>query len=609
MPGIAAQSASAGRLKRTIRGTVSYPEFVILLIATAVFLVNIVSPPSLMDDVDAFQARMARNMYESGDWVTARLDGIPYFDKAPFKYWVTILFYKIFGVHDWVARIPSALSAILLAWLVYRFGRWAMGEETGFNSGIVIATCVGLFLFTRIIIPDVMLTLAITLALWAFIRTQEDEELHSGKWAWLMAASLAVGVLVKGFVALVLPIATILLYLLLSRRLFVPKTWKRMHLLTGSLLFLAIAAPWHILATLRNPPYLDFAMHGGPGEYRGFFWFYFINEQVLRFLNLRYPRDYDTVPRVLFWTLHLIWLFPWSVYLPGVVRLNFRPADRAGRVALFALCWCAAVLLFFSFSTTQEYYSMPIYPAAALLIGAAMARRGNSIRIGTRVLSIIAFTAALAIIVILALTWNTPAPGDISVALSRHPGAYKLSLGHMLDLTLPAFAYLRIPLIVAGIACLAGAIGCWRLQDRGAFLSVGVMMIVFFFAARLALVVFDPYMSSRPLADALGRAPKGELIVEGDYNWFSSIFFYYEDRALILNGRFFVLEYGSYAPNAAKVFIQDEDFLKLWSSPRRYYLVTKDSGVPRIRSVAGSDVYQVFSAGGKSILSNEPVPQ
>ena len=64
---------------------------------------------------------------------------------------------------------------------------------------------------------------------------------------------------------------------------------------------LAIAAPWHILATLRNPPYFDFTMHSAPGEYHGFFWFFFINEQLLRFLNLRYPRDYNTVPRIWFW--------------------------------------------------------------------------------------------------------------------------------------------------------------------------------------------------------------------------------------------------------------------------------------------------------------------
>jgi len=560
-----------------------------------------------MDDVDAFQAQMASNMYHSGDWVTARMDGVLYFDKAPFKYWVTVILYYLLGVHDWVARIPSALSAILLTWLVMGFGRWAINREAGIYSGLVISTCIGLFLFTRIIIPDVMLTLMIALGLWAFLRAQDEEEPRSLLWASIMAASLAIGVLVKGFIALVLPCVTVFLYLLVSRRLLRSETWRRMHLLTGALLFLLIAAPWHILATLQNPPYLDFTMHGGPGEYHGFFWFFFINEQVLRFLNTRYPRDYDTVPRFLFWTLHLVWLFPWSVYLPNVVRLNFRPIDRAGRATLFALCWSAAVLLFFSFSTTQEYYSMPLYPAAAFLIGAGMALQGGPIRIGSRIVAAIAALGAVTIIAVLVLTWNLPAPGDISVALTQNRSLYKLSMGHIGDLTLGACAYLRLPLVVAGVACLVGAIGAWRWRGAQAFLAIATMMVIFFQAARLALVVFDPYMSSRPIAEALNRLPQGEVIIEGDYNSRSSISFYHQDHALILNGRYFVLEYGSYAPDAPKVFIDDNDLLGIWKRPDRYYLVTTNELAPRIRTLAKDlPIYEVISAGGKTILSNQP---
>ena len=125
-----------------------------------------------------------------------------------------------------------------------------------------------------------------------------------------------------------------------------------------------------------------------PGQYHGFLWFYFMNEQVLRFLNLRYPRDYNTVPRVYFWLFHLLWLFPWSVYFPAVARLSFRPLDRAGRTRLLALCWTGFVLVFFTFSTTQEYYSMPCYPALALLLGSAMAAGGGWVGGGTRVLAV-----------------------------------------------------------------------------------------------------------------------------------------------------------------------------------------------------------------------------
>ena len=176
-------------------------------------------------------------------------------------------------------------------------------------------------------------------------------------------------------------------------------------------------------------------MHSIPGEYHGFLWFYFMNEQVLRFLNLRYPRDYNTVPRLYFWLFHLLWLFPWSVYFPAVARLSFKPVDRAGRTRLLALCWTGFLLIFFTFSTTQEYYSMPCYPALALLVGSAMAAGGSWVRRGTRVLAVVAACAALPAFALDAVR-HVPTPGDISGALASNPGAYTLSLGHMEDLTL-----------------------------------------------------------------------------------------------------------------------------------------------------------------------------
>ena len=336
---------------------------------------------------------------------------------------------------------------------------------------------------------------------------------------------------------------------------------------------LLIAAPWHILAALRNPPYFDFTMHSAPGEYHGFLWFYFINEQLLRFLNLRYPRDYDTVPRLYFWLFHLLWLFPWSVYFPAVLKLSFKPVDRAGKTRLLALCWTGFILVFFTFSTTQEYYSMPCYPALALLLGSAMAAGGNWIRYGTRVLCGIFVAAAATVLTLYFLAWNLPTPGDISAALSSNPGAYKLSLGHMEDLTIASFAYLRLPLLVAALAFLVGAAGTFRATGQRAFLAIALMAILFFQAARIAMAAFDPFLSSRPLAEALLRSPAGKLIVDHHYYTFSSVFFYTNRDALLLNGRFNNLVYGSYAPGAPNVFIDDAQWKTLWLQPERYYLV------------------------------------
>jgi len=565
-----------------------------------------------MDDVDAVQAQIARNMLASGDYVTARLDGIPYLEKAPLIYWLIAGSYKIFGATDWAARIPIVLAALALAWLTTAFGMWAFGRQAGFYAGLCISTCFGLFLFTRILIPDVMLTASIALSMWAFLRAIDEEEPHQRWWAFVLAASLGTSLLFKSLVGVVFPVAAALIYLGVTGQLFQAKVWKALHPLSGLIVALLIAAPWHILATLRNPPYFEFTMRSAAGEYHGFLWFYFINEQLLRFLNMRYPRDYDTVPRLYFWGFHLLWLFPWSVYLPALFKLSFRPLDRAGKARLLALCWTGFILVFFTFSTTQEYYSMPCYPALALLVGSAMAAGGNWIRYGTRVLCGILVVAAAAVLTLCFLSWNLPTPGDISSALSSNPGAYKLSLGHMEDLTIASFAYLRLPLVLAAIAFLVGAAGTFRAKGQRAFLAISLMAILFFQAARIAMAAFDPFLSSRPLAETLLRSPSGKLIVDHHYYWFSSVLFYTNAEnnrgALLLNGRFNNLVYGSYAPGAPNVFIDDAQWKMLWLKPERYYLVIRRESAERLRKLVDTKRFTVAAqSGGKLLLTNHPV--
>ena len=581
---------------------------VVILVAATIYLGCIISPPSLQDDVDAVQAQISRNMIASGDWVTPRLDGVIYLEKPPLIYWLIAITYKIFGVHDWAARIPIALSSIASVLADRSIGIWAFGRRAGFYAGLCMATCVGLWLFTRVLIPDVILTATIALAMWALLRVLDEDEPHPRAWAYILAASLGVGLLLKSLIGVVFPVAAGLIYLAITRQLFVARTWKRLHPFAGVAIMLLISAPWHVLATLRNPPYWDFTLRSVPGEYHGFLWFFFINEQLLRFLNLRYPRDYNTVPRLYFWLLHLAWLFPWSVYFPAVAKLSFKPDDRAGKTRLLALCWIGFILIFFTFSTTQEYYSMPCYPAMALLLGSAIAVGGKWITRGTRALTVIAGIAAVAAVAILILVRNVPSPGDISAALSSHPGAYTLSLGHMEDLTLQSFAYLRLPLAVAALAFGIGMLGTLRAKSERALIAAVLMMVLFFHAARLAMVDFDPFLSSRPIAEVLNRSPQGTLIVDHHYYWFSSVFFYTNRSALLLNGRFNNLLYGSYAPEAADVFIDDAKFRELWAQPSVKYLVVRDSAVPRLQGLVGSEnLHPVTVSGGKVLLANHPI--
>lgn len=598
------------------RGTGNNPyyrlkyELIVVLAAALIYVGCMVSPPSLMDDVDAVQAQIARNMLDSGDWVSARLDGVLYLEKSPLKYWMIAVCYWLFGVHDWVARLPVVLSIVVLAWLVARIGTWAFSARAGLYAGLAFSTSIGLFLFTRILIPDVVLTLTITLAMWAFLRALDGEEVRPRVWAAVMAAAIGTGLLLKGLIAAVFPVAGALLYLAFRRELLSRDVWRRLHVVSGTLIALAIAAPWHVVATLRNPPYFAWTMESGPGNWHGFFWFYFMNEHVLRFLNRRFPRDYNTVPRLYFWLFHLLWLFPWSVFFPAVFRKTWGAGfgdSRAGRMRLLALCWTGFLLVFFTFSSTQEYYSMPCYPALALLIGSTLTGADRWILFGRRALAAVAALAALAIGAILVKVQGLPTPGDISNALTQNPDLYTLSLGHMGDLTLNSFAYLRPPLVLAGVAFVIGAVVAWRMTSTRLVIGLSVMMVLFFHAARMAMVVFDPYLASRPLARALEAAPPGKLILDDQYYTWSSVIFYTNRRAYLLNGRVNNLEYGSNAPGAPKdVFIGDGDLTRFWQSGERYYLLVEKPSVPRIEKLVGQGALKVVAeSGGKYLFSNQ----
>lgn len=251
---------------------------------------------------------------------------------------------------------------------------------------------------------------------------------------------------------------------------------------------------------------------------------------------------------------------------------------------------------------------MPVYPALALLVGAGMAEGGTWMRWGTRVLGVIAGLAAAATLAIYSMVRNVPTPGDISNALSSHPSYYSLSLGHMLDLTFDSFAYLRAPLLLAFMAFVVGSVGCFLWEGKRAVLAVTLMMVVFFQAARMALVVFDPFLTSRPLAEAIEKGPPGSLIVTGHFYPYSSVFFYLNCEALLLNGVRHNLEYGAAAPDAPRAFLTERELPELWKEPQRWYLVTKVATLPKLKQELGAGrVYMVTTSGGKAVVTNQPM--
>ena len=250
---------------------------------------------------------------------------------------------------------------------------------------------------------------------------------------------------------------------------------------------------------------------------------------------------------------------------------------------------------------------MPCYPAFGVLLGLGLAAGPRRwVHGGYAALAVVGLLAGTVAAVILYQVRGVPAPGDISSALTQNPEAYTLSLGHLRDLTLAAFAYLRAPLLAAGLALVAGAVGAWvtRRGQLGPLFLAG-MMVVLLQAAHFAMKVFDPYLSSRPLAEALLAAPAGQLIIEGHYYPASSLVFYTNRAALLYHGKADNLVYGAAAPGVPPVFLEDADLARLWKEPRRLYLIAPEESRRRLEGLLGA--VTVFAArGGKLLLTNRP---
>ena len=620
----------------------------IVLVWAVVYLGSMFSPP-LMDDADTVHAEAAREMVEHNDWVTLKInDGFRYLEKAPLMYWCVAASYKIFGVHDWSARFPIALGMLALLLVVYRIGRRFYGDEGGLYAALALATGFGPFIYTRFMIPEMLVALWLALGFDFFLTSLEQSERgeQPSLWVcWGLAATMALNVLTKGLIGLVFPVGTILIYLLLTKNL---RHLLRLRLFSSFLTFLLIAAPWHLLAGLRNP---------AQGEARGFFWFYFVNEHFLRFLKKRFPADYDTVPLWLFWGLMLVWLMPWTAFIVQAVRrvpvrlaVLRREHNAESKIAggdsgdpqrilsatlIFAL-WPLVILLFFSFSSRQEYYVLPGLPGVALLLGGWLARESasehesperRSGRISSIVLAVVGFAVC---VVCVALAWQakTPPPNyDIAELLKKNPQDYALSFGHFLDLTPQAMGAFKVPLLATGIAFALGPILNLVLRRRSrtfaANMALTAMTVVLLYATHQGLVIFSPVLTSKVLAQAIERNWKPGAIIEdnGDYEAASSVNYYTRHQIRILNGRCNNIWYGSKFPDAPPIFDDDAAFEKLWRGDKPVFLLTDAKSSPDRKPaeecpqkehlpdyVARDKACVLAKWGGKVVIMNGPKP-
>ncbi|MCU1253158.1 MAG: glycosyl transferase family 39 [Edaphobacter sp.] len=446
------------------------------------------------------------------------------------------------------------------------------------------------------------------------------------------AAVMALNVLTKGLIGLVFPIAFVLLYLAITKQLHL---LLKLHPLASTAVFLALAAPWHILAALHNPPVPLPPGQGLPAT-AGWSWFYLYNEHIARFLSKRIPHDYGLTPVWLFWLYLALWIMPWAIFLPTAIADQIRTlrnralaTAREHEASLSLLLWALLVLGFFTLSNRQEYYSLPALPALALMIGAILTRAectssgiaspntNRSIR-NWHLYALVPLTTLVAIVCgYFALTAPSPAPGTDIVSLLAMAGsteAYNLSLSHISDLTARAMGLFRGPLAATALSMLGiGPISyllrrCSR--TYAANLTLAAAMIVTFLAAHQGLVRFYPILGSKGLALAINEAqqtaprPDDLILIDGELTAGSSLIFYTGQQVHLINGRVNGLWFGSFWPDSPPIFETEDSLRRLWSGPRRIFLLTYNP-TTRVHDLNPYGAVQTLaSAGGKTILTN-----
>jgi 4-amino-4-deoxy-L-arabinose transferase-like glycosyltransferase len=499
-----------------------------------------------------------------------------------------------------------ALAMIGLVLLINAFVRRFFGVRAGMYSGLVACTGSGFFLFTRIMIPEAIYALEFTAIFYLFLRGWTGS-LNPRSAYWGAAALTGLAMLTRGLIGVIFPVAILFLFIAATRSW---NRWRELRLFSSATIFLLVAAPWHILASLRA---------------NSFLWSYFINEHIKRAIGTRYPTDYEAVPIWLWLGAHLVWFFPWSIFLPAVLSCIPRPRawkslPAEGQVRLLVVLWAGFILLFFSltFGSRMEYYSFGAWPAMAMLLGIGLAKAEEQRkRWLVRMQATLAAVGAMLAVVLIAMLWisaKVQVNGDISALLKEHENNfYRVSMAHILDLTPQAFALLRLPAAFAAAAFLLGLSAAWWLRrkrkEQAAAICLAITMAVFFFAANLALGVFGPYLSSRPLMTKVLPQVRATdtLALYGEFDALSSVAFYSHRQLLLWNGRYNNLAPGSYYPDAPHIFLTDPEFLALWWGPKRVFLfVPPEHRAAAAERLPVAGTFLLAESGGKAVYANHP---
>ena len=304
---------------------------------------------ALWDIDEGLHSVSSKDMVLSGDWVTPKYNGEKFYDKPPLHNWLVAISFLIFGFNEFAARLPAALLGMGCVLITYLLGKRIFGPAAAFLGSLVLASSVEFFVLSRTVVHDISLAFFITLALTLFYLGYENEK-HRRVYFLVGYAALGFAVLAKGPIGILLPAAIIGLFLILKKQL---RFLKEMQVGWGTLVVIAIAAPWYILISIKDPGYVSY---------------FFLKQNIGNFFSAeaRHPEPiYYYIPVL------MGGMFPWSTFLPLALFRGIRAPKSANKDGmLFILLWVAVIFVFFSLASSKlGTYVLPLFPAAALVVG------------------------------------------------------------------------------------------------------------------------------------------------------------------------------------------------------------------------------------------------
>jgi len=519
-------------------------------------------------------AEIPREMLATGDWVTPRLNGVNYFEKPPLTYWLIAAAQKTFGFNEWTARAIPALFALAGILFTYATARRIYGRNAGLASAVVLGTSLLYFTLGRILTLDMGVSVLMSATLCCFILgVREQPGLPRRLLFYGLYVSAALATLTKGLIGFLLTGAVMFLWLLIFNQ------WKRLrplHLPTGILLFLLIAAPWHILAALRNESW----------AHR-----YFVYEHWLRFTS---PVASRPGPIWYFIPIIVGGLFPWIGFLWSALRAKLRGGwtARARNVdTWFFVTWAGFVFLFFSKSQSKLIpYILPVFPPLAMVIGAWLADvLGDGVaklRAGLRVFSF--------------------ACGLLAVGLF----AVVLNLGHLNVIKDPAQALALRPYgcVMAVVLLVGGILTPWFATRRGARAALATLATtIFVFYGILTHAAPDLQKpGTKDLALYVKtHAQPGDRVIHY-HNFFHDFVFYAERTADTVNyaGELEIEE--DAAARASGRFFDEAEFLRQWSGPGRLWVVARKSDCDALFATPSFQYHLIRETRRHYLFSNQP---